>query len=524
MEKLDESGAARDVGSDPDVDVLVIGYGPVGRMLALKLGLHGHRVLVVERQAETYLLPRAAHIDDEACRILQSVGASPARMRDAIEPYDDVYEWRSGDRETILRLDWRGRGPSGWQVANFFNQPLLEKHLSDLVTENPNVDVEFGATATAMVEHAGHVDVSVAHEDRSRVVSARYVVGADGARSAVRNWIGEDATDLGYFHDWLVVDLVMKTDEIVFDPPAWQLCDPERPTTLVPSGPGRRRFEFMKLPSETAAELNRESTAWRLLDAWGIGPEQAILERHSLYTFQARWQNNWSAGRVFIVGDAAHLMPPFAGQGMCSGLRDALNLEWKLDLVLRGLAPEPLLDTYETERKEHVRAFIDSSMNLGEVICVTDPEAAAARDRELRGSLLAGAEPPARPLPRLGSGFFDETREGGVLSIQPVVDGGSGEMLLDDVLGTAGSLLTLGSLDAVSERVREQLSARGVECRAITESAGEFALADPRGEIRAWLDEHDARAVIVRPDFYVFGFARDDEELRSLAARFVGGQ
>ena len=176
--------------------------------------------------------------------------------------------------------------------------------------------------------------------DERRTVTTRYVVGADGANSLVRQWIGSTVTDLGYFHDWLVIDLLMHAplEDFDFSPPAWQLCDPARPTTLVPGGPGRRRFEFMRLPTETVDELNEAETAWNLLAPWGITPATAKLERHTVYTFQARWCDTWRKGRLLLAGDSAHLMPPFAGQGMCSGLRDAFALAWRLDLVLDGRA------------------------------------------------------------------------------------------------------------------------------------------------------------------------------------------
>src|SRR5262249_33963339 len=153
-----------------------------------------------------------------------------------------------------------------------------------------------------------------------------------------------------------------------------------RPTTLVSGGPGRRRWEFMRLPGEDVDELNRVDTAWRLLAPWGVHPDNAELERHTVYRFQARWVDTWRKGRVLLAGDAAHQMPPFAGQGMCSGIRDASNLAWKLDLVLAERAPAALLDTYPSERIPHVAAVIDFSMALGKVICIADAAEAAARD------------------------------------------------------------------------------------------------------------------------------------------------
>jgi 3-(3-hydroxy-phenyl)propionate hydroxylase len=509
--------------SPASADVIIVGYGPVGRMLALKLGRQGHRVIVIERQAQSYPLPRAAHVDDEACRILQSVGASPSSMPDAIEPYEDFYEWRNADGETLLRLDWRRRGPSGWQVANFFHQPAIERHLDALVDMDSRITLLRGLTATRYEEIDGGVVVTAVSEGTEHVFAGKYLVGADGANSNVRSWIGGTATDPGYFHDWLVLDLAMKDESIRFAPPAWQLCDPARPTTLVPAGPGRRRFEFMRLPGETVKDLELPSAAWAMLAPWGIDPAVAELERQTVYTFQARWQDTWQRGRAFIVGDAAHLMPPFAGQGMCSGLRDAVNLAWKLDLVLRGLAPDALLESYEPERKEHVRHFIETSMELGAVICVTNAQEAAERDRQLRERFLSGEEMPPRPLPRLGDGFFDPDAGGGILSIQAMVESNGQVGLWDDVVGEGGSLI-MRSDHAVDEVVGEALRARGIAIATIGDGLAPGSVRDVEGSLDAWLGESDAIGVVVRPDFYVFGFAKDAAHLESLSFAFIGGR
>ncbi|HWI31833.1 MAG TPA: bifunctional 3-(3-hydroxy-phenyl)propionate/3-hydroxycinnamic acid hydroxylase [Microbacterium sp.] len=511
--------------SNPGVyDVVVVGYGPVGRLLALRLGRRGHNVLVVEKQRSMYFLPRAVHIDDEACRILQAVGAGPADAPAAIAPYDDFYEWRNARHDTILRLDWRGRGPSGWNVSNFINQPMLERHLHALVESEPTVRVVYGETVVSVQDHGEWVELAVQDgEGAERTVRASYVVGADGARSLVRGWIGGTSTDLGYFHDWLVVDLVMKTDDIEFTPPAWQLCDPKRPTTLVPGGPGRRRFEFMRLPNETAEELSTEAAAWRLLEPWGVGPTEATLERNTVYTFQASWADDWSRGRVFIAGDAAHLMPPFAGQGMCAGLRDVMNLEWKLSLVLRGLASAELLHTYGPERKEHVRHFIASSMALGEVICITDENAAADRDAAMRSDYLAGVEQPARPLPRLGAGASDQSAAAGLLSIQTPVtyDGRTG--LFDTIVHHDGVLLISGVNDAVDigDAQRDALRERGIRIVTVGASGSAVDVIDIDGNLQAWMADLDAVAVLVRPDFYVYGGARTKDEIGELVDRFL---
>jgi 3-(3-hydroxy-phenyl)propionate hydroxylase len=508
-------------------DVAVIGYGPVGRLLALLLGRRGKRVVVIERQPRAYPLPRAVHFDDEIGRIFQSVGVPPSSLPDIVAPYDDLYEWRSHDRETLLRLDWRGLGPSGWHVSHFFYQPGLEALLDAQVRALDTVTVLRGWTAVTHAEDADGVTVQLqSATDERRTVTARYVVGADGANSIVRSWIGSTVTDLGYFHDWLVVDLLMKAplEDFDFNPPAWQLCDPARPTTLVPGGPGRRRFEFMRLPSETAEELNEEKTAWRLLEPWGITPETADLERHTVYTFQARWCDTWRKGRLLLAGDSAHLMPPFAGQGMCSGLRDAVNLAWKLELVLDGRAADGVLDTYGPERAEHVRHFIEASMALGGVICLPDPVAAAARDKAMKADLAAGVQEPPRPLPRLGAGLYRDDVAGGLLSIQAEVHGETGRGLFDDIVGPGGVLLLADP--RLRDRLRPQdtalLTDLGWKVITLGEQPGEGQVVDVADAYTEWLDQHGVVAVLVRPDLYVYGGAIDADDLSVLLDHLAG--
>ncbi len=370
-------------------DVAIVGYGPVGQTLAILLAQRGWRIGVFEKQPAPYPLPRAVHFDHEVARILQAAGLGEALPR-LTEPAD-VYEWRNAKGETLLRIGSREAGLSGWPEANMFSQPELERALDARARALPNVAVHRGAEVVDLEARGESVEVTVQCDDRRREVHARAVVGCDGANSFVRGRIGARVTDLGFFFDWLIVDVVPHEPR-VWDPINEQICDPARPTTVVSGGPGRRRWEFMRLPSEEVADLNNEATAWRLLEPWRLDRTNATLERHAVYTFQARWVDDWRRGRIFLAGDAAHQMPPFAGQGMCSGIRDAANLAWKLDQWLRGTADERLLDTYASERIPQVRQVIEFSIELGKVICVPDRDQAAARDEA-----MIAANPGDRP-------------------------------------------------------------------------------------------------------------------------------
>ncbi|HRA36040.1 MAG TPA: bifunctional 3-(3-hydroxy-phenyl)propionate/3-hydroxycinnamic acid hydroxylase, partial [Acidimicrobiales bacterium] len=356
-----------------DADVVIVGCGPAGLVLAILLGQAGRSVAVLERWPQPYPLPRAVHFDHETGRILQACGIG-AELRAMSEPAE-VYEWRNAAGTTLLRFGRIGAGLSGWPQSSMFCQPELEALLERRADTLPGVTIHRGVEVTGLTQADDHVAVGDADGTTWR---ARYVVGCDGANSTVRELVGIAMHDLGFFHDWLIVDAVLDDRTRTFDPINVQVCDPTRPTTVVSGGPGRRRWEFMRLPHEPLDVLNDADRAWELLAPWDVHPGNAHLERHATYTFQARYAEAWRRGRVLIAGDAAHQMPPFAGQGLCAGVRDAANLAWKLDLVLTDRAPDALLDTYQDERLPSARAAIRFSMDLGKVICVADPDEAAA--------------------------------------------------------------------------------------------------------------------------------------------------
>jgi len=475
-------------------DVAIVGWGPVGQTLAILLGERGWKVGAFEKQPAPYPLPRAVHFDHEVGRILQAAGVADA-LAPMTEPAD-VYEWRNAAGETLLRFETRAAGLSGWPEANMFSQPELERLLDARARSFPTVEVHRGCEVTGF-DAGSRLDVA----GRGRV-EARFVVGCDGANSFVRSHLGATVTDLGFFFDWLIVDVVPDEPKI-WSPLNIQICDPERPTTLVSGGRGRRRWEFMRLPEERIEELNSVETAWRLLAPWGVTPANAALERHAVYRFQARWVDRWRSGRLLLAGDAAHQMPPFAGQGMCSGLRDAANLAWKLDLVLAGKAPEALLDTYATERIPHVAALINFSMELGRVICVPDPAEAAARDATMI-SAPRDAMPPLSVA--IGPGvLLDGDPHAGRLFAQGRVRGG----LFDDVVGRGWTLVSpvadpVAHLDAESAAFFRSLGGIGARVE------------DVDGAYRRWFAAAGVEVALQRPDFYVFGTAARVEEAGAL--------
>lgn len=505
-------GALRpDQGPRPVVDCLVVGGGPVGLLTAVLLGQAGMQVSVVERWPERYPLPRACTIDHEALRILQATGlmAEHSALFEPSRGERGGYEFRNGAGELLQSIDWNRPAESGWANTNGFYQPDLEAALEDLANATPGVSVHRGWTFQELTQDDDEVHAHLARtDDASRVVRirSRWLVGADGANSPVRSQLGIDVDDSGFEADWLVVDYrpLVEEDWSAF---VTQYCDPAQPATAVNSGPGRRRFEFMRRADMTAQELGQDGTAWRLMAPWGVTPRTARLERHAVYTFRGRWARSWRVGNAFLVGDAAHLMPPFMGQGLCSGLRDARALTWRLAMVHRGAAEPALLDSYGPERTGHVREIIDEAVAAGRVICELDPVRAAVRDAELRqrmaGPASATREPPH---PRLGEPSLTIASDGadGRLATQGRVrvDGRTG--LFDDVVGGGWQLVSRVGDPAqlLDEETAAWFRRIGGRCAHVAPGG---PVDDLDGGYDRWFTRHGCDAFLSRPDFYVFG-------------------
>jgi 3-(3-hydroxy-phenyl)propionate hydroxylase len=340
-------------------------------------------------------------------------------------------------------------------------------------------------------------------EDASRGrllrTSARYVVGCDGARSTVRRIMGTELEDLESHERWQVVDLVLNRDKPELGDHSIQYCDPARPATYV-RGPGMpRRWELMLLPGGDAAAMCRPEVVWQLLSRW-ITPEEATLKRPAAHTFYSVVAKGWRKDRLLIAGDAAHQTPPFMGQGMCAGIRDASDLAWKLSDVVSGAASDDLLDTYESERSPHVREFIETAVRLGSVIQTTDVETTRRRDTDM----LAQQQTVATPQLRLGPGAHDETPEAGRIGEQPALTDGA---RLDDRVGYRYPLLV--DADWSSEANAEAQATAAPSVVVPVESS----------PMRQWLERLGAKALLMRPDLYVSASTHDPGELRQLVRR-----
>lgn len=498
-------------------EVAVVGFGPVGATLTALLAPFLAHIEVFERSTTVFPLPRAAHLDHEVMRVFADAGVAD-EVLPATTPVRGMHFLERRDGHKLFGFD-APDGPTryGWPAGLMFYQPELEAALRRPSEQCPSVHVHLGHDVEAVVDRGDHVELTVRDLASGKVTvhRARYVVGCDGARSTVRRAAGIAFTDLGFDEPWLVLDVELLRDDLDLPDVVLQVCDPARPATFVPMPGHRRRWEFMLLPDEDPAEMERPEVFRRLLGDW-VDPDAVEVIRSAVYRFHALVASPWRRGRLLLAGDAAHQMPPFLGQGMCAGVRDAAGLAWRLRCVLDGLAGDGVLDSYETERAPHVRSIIDLAVGMGSIICTLDPDVADARNRQFREHPeMAPQGEPGELLPALGPGVLQRDEHGAVVPpagtcfINPRL-GDVRDTALDELV-TWFAVLTRS--DAPSWSIAWGDDDEGGPL-ALRPSDGAPSVTFP--EVDAWLDEHGVAAVVLRPDHYVWGVARTLDELPGL--------
>jgi flavoprotein hydroxylase len=511
-----------------DCDVLVVGAGPVGQITALLLAQRGLQVSVVERWAQPYPLPRAVALSHDTQRVLRQLGLGE-ELAGMLEPWGQdghrfVLQDASGRTltESPVTLD----SESGLANMSGFSQQEMEQLLERHVRADPMIDQHRGFTLESLSDDGSGVSATIqAHtglapipDGELRTLRAAYAVGCDGANSTVRSLLGLEMTDLGFSRDWLVVDVVPHT-RLTWLPFACQRLGPARPTTLVPAGPGRRRWEFMIMPTDDQDNVETAENAWQLLEPWGIHPGNAELVRQARYTFRGRWATQWHRGRVVLAGDAAHQMPPFMGQGLNSGIRDAANLAWRLALLVDGEGRESLLDDYAAERCTQVAQIVEQTVLIGQMFCMTDPEECAQRDAGLKslGNLDIQA---ASQNWVLRGGTLQDDGIGGHLGLQGKVGTPIGTALLDEIIRPP-SFVLLGRDGDPVDRLSPPMRAAWRQLGGRSAHFGPGGLADSEGKYAPWFEQLNASVLLIRPDFQVFGGVLDPSTTDGLVCNLI---
>ena len=511
-----------DLGQQLSADVVIVGAGPVGLTVANILGLHGVRTLIVEQRDSLIDYPRGVGIDDESLRAFQAIG-----LIDKVLPHtnpDQIMRFVNGKGRVLAEIA-PSEQPFGWPRRNGFIQPLVDAELLAGLGRFDCVNVLWSCSLESFVSSADGVAVSTAAPDGSRaVINARYLVGCDGGRSTTRRLMDTTFEGTTSSTRWLVTDL---RNDPLGSPNVYVGADPKRPFVSVSLAHGVRRFEFMIYDTEPDELVNEPAFLAGLLERHVPYPSQVDVIRKRIYTHHSRIAGEFRKGPVFLAGDAAHLMPVWQGQGYNSGIRDAVNIGWKLAAVILGHAADALLDSYDLERRGHARAMIDLSTLVGRFVSPTNRSIAALRDAVAVATSVVPAikrylvEMRFKPMPRYQHGAVSYAHSSaddavtGRQFIQPLVDTRDRQgVLLDDALGPWFSIVCWNNdpLAVLGDEAPRwtSLGAKLIELRPSSQlpwrgndHPGVEIVADRTGQLKRWFDANKPSVLFLRPDRFI---------------------
>ena len=459
-------------------DVIIVGLGPTGGTLANLLALNGFSILILEREKNLYALPRAVHFDDEIMRVFQTIGITKKFLKNTIINKGTKFV----NSEGKVLLDWprpKSITENGWYPSYRFHQPDLERNLRYRLKTFKKVKLMQNTEVIKIKNNKNSVDLYFKRKNKIQKVSSQYVVGCDGARSTTREQMGSVLDNLGFTQKWAVVDLILKKNKNKLPDRTIQYSNSERPATYCRNVGKRRRWEFAIQDNENEKEILSDQYIWNFLKPW-LKPKEAYLERKAIYIFQSAIASKWRKGRIFIAGDAAHLMPPFMGQGMCAGIRDASNLAWKISWCINNKHDEKFLDTYQTERFSNAKEYIETTMRMGEFVNAVGTE--NITDNISSGP--DGTKSMQSIKPKLGTGLgSNKDKNRGKIFPQLKMKNGK---TLDEKFSKSPLLLT-------SYKLAKKVSLKKIQ--SITDK-------DIKG-LSNLLKNYKAKAIIVRPDRFI---------------------
>ena len=349
-------------------DVVIVGFGPTGGTLANLLALNGFSILVLEKEKSFYPLPRAVHFDDEIMRVFETIGITNTFLKHTIINKGTKFV----DKKNRVILDWprpREITENGWYPSYRFNQPDLERELRKKLKSYKKVEIRQSSNVKKIINKKNDVNITFEDINSKKIlnIKSKYLIGCDGANSTTRSQMKTKMNNLGFTQKWAVIDLILNKDKKNLPDRTIQYSNPTRPATYCRNVGKRRRWEFAIKKTENIETILSNKYIWNFLKPW-LKKKEARMERKTIYTFQSALAKSWKKGRIFLAGDAAHLMPPFMGQGMCAGIRDVSNLAWKISHCLKTEHNDKLLNTYQSERSSNVKEYIETTMRMGEFV------------------------------------------------------------------------------------------------------------------------------------------------------------
>ena len=459
-------------------DVIIVGLGPTGGTLANLLALNGFSILILEREKNLYALPRAVHFDDEIMRVFQTIGITKKFLKNTI--INKGTKFVNSDGKVLL--DWprpKSITENGWYPSYRFHQPDLEKNLRNRLKNFKKVKLMQNTEVIRIKNNKNSVNLLFKSKNKLQKVRSKYVIGCDGARSTTRDQMGSVLDNLGFTQKWAVVDLILRKNKNKLPDRTIQYSNSERPATYCRNVGKRRRWEFAIQDNEDEEEILSDEYIWNFLKPW-LNPKDAYLERKAIYIFQSAIARKWRKGRIFIAGDAAHLMPPFMGQGMCAGIRDVSNLAWKISWCIKNNHNEKFLDTYQSERFSNAKEYIETTMRMGEFVNAVGSE--NITDNISSGPNGTKSMQSIKPKLGLGLGSNKDKNRGKIFP-QLIMKNGKA---LDEKFSMSPLLLT-------SSKLSKKISLNKIQ--SITDK-------DIKG-LNNLLKSYNAKAIIVRPDRFI---------------------